>query len=179
MTTSAESPENDASRVQALRDLQILDTLPEQGYDDLALLASRICGTPIALISLVDGDRQWVKAKVGLDVSEIPRNLAFCGHAILEPNQVFIVHDAQADDRFAANPLVTDGPRVRAYAGAPIVMRSGEVLGTVCVIDTSPRTLTAEQAYALQALARQAAGQFELRRANLRLEAAVATKTQD
>ena len=172
-------PENDEQRVRALHDLDILDTLPEQVYDELALLAARICGTPIALVSLVDAERQWFKAKVGLEASQTHRDLAFCGHAILEPDAVFSVHDAQADHRFATSELVTGAPGIRAYAGAPIVMESGDVLGTVCVIDTAPRTLTAEQTAALQALARQAAGQLELRRMNLHLEAVVAARTKD
>ncbi len=179
VSAPARIPEYDAARVRALRDLQILDTLPEQIYDDLVLLAAEICDTPIALVSLVDSDRQWFKAKLGIDAAETHRDLAFCSHAILEPEAVFSVPDALADRRFATNQLVTDGPRVRSYAGAPIVMPSGDVLGTLCVIDRVPRVLTARQEAALQALARQAASHFELHRVNLNLEAMVAARTQE
>ena len=165
--------------MSALLDLRILDTLPEPVYDDLVLLAADICDTPIALISLVDSDRQWFKAKLGLDASETPRDLAFCSHAILEPNSVFSVPDTHADSRFATNDLVTADPHIRAYAGAPIVMPSSHVLGTVCVIDTVPRTLTPRQKNALQALARQAARQLEFHRVNLSLEAEVETRTRE
>ena len=176
---AAPLPANDEARVRALRDLQILDTLPEQVCDDLVLLAAEICGTPVALISLIDSDRQWFKAKFGIDASETHRDLAFCSHAILEPTEVFNVPDAHADHRFATNELVTGSPHVRAYAGAPIVMPSGDVLGTLCVIDTVPRRLSAKQTAALQALARQAATHFELHRINLNLEAAIRARTQE
>jgi len=171
-------PADDTERVRALHDLDILDTLPERVYDDLVLLAANICQTPIALISLVDTGRQWFKSKLGLAASETPRDVAFCSHAILEPEQVFSVPDARSDPRFAQNPLVTGDPNVGAYAGAPIVMASGDVLGTLCVIDTVPRTLTAAQHASLQALARQAAGHFELRKLNQTLEATVAERTR-
>ena len=176
---AASLPANEAERVGALHDLAILDTLPEQVYDDLVLLAAGICETPVALISLVDAGRQWFKSKLGLAASETPRDVAFCSHAILEPEQVFSVPDARRDPRFAENPLVTGGPGVCAYAGAPIVMASGDVLGTLCVIDTVPRTLTAAQHASLQALARQAAGHLELRKLNQTLEATVAQRTRE
>ena len=179
LSVPARIPEDDAARVRALRDLQILDTLPEKIYDDLVLLAAEICDTPIALVSLVDADRQWFKAKLGIDAAETHRDLAFCSHAILEPEAVFSVPDALADRRFATNELVTGGPRFRSYAGAPIVMPSGDVLGTLCVIDRVPRVLTARQEAALRALARQAASHFELHRVNLHLEATVTARTQE
>ena len=175
----ASIPDGDAVRVRALRDLQILDTLPEKIYDDLVLLAAEICDTPIALVSLVDSDRQWFKAKLGIDSTETHRDLAFCSHAILEPEALFSVPDALEDRRFATNDLVTGSPRIRSYAGAPIVMPSGNVLGTVCVIDRVPRVLTSRQETALRALARQAASHFELHRINLQLEATVTARTQE
>ena len=166
----ARLPDDDGERVDALRRLNILDTLPEQVYDDLAKLAACICGMPIALLSLVDRDRQWFKARVGITAEQTSRDVAFCAHAILDPAQVFVVGDASADPRFAGNPLVTGGPSIRFYAGAPIVTRDGDALGTVCVIDSKPRSLSDEQREALQALARQAAALFELRDQTLAAE---------
>jgi diguanylate cyclase (GGDEF)-like protein/PAS domain S-box-containing protein len=159
------APASDESkRLAALLELRVLDTLPEQVYEDIVLLASQICGTPISLVSLVDGERQWFKAKVGLAASETHRDLAFCAHAIVASEPVFIVEDTARDPRFADSALVTGEPRIRFYAGAPIVMPDGAALGTVCVIDTVPRRLDAGQFAALQALARQVAALFELRR---------------
>ncbi len=157
-------PQNEAARLAALRAQQVLDSLPEQMFDDIVRVASNVCGTPIALISLVDEDRQWFKAKVGLQASETPRDQAFCAHAILQPDQPFVVPDATQDPRFAQNPLVTGSPDIRMYAGAPIVSHSGHALGTVCVIDQTPRELTAEQIDSLQALSRQVSHLLELRR---------------
>ena len=156
-------PPNEEQRIAALRRFQILDTLPEQAYDDITRLASQICGTPIALISLVDGERQWFKSKVGLAVSETPRNMAFCGHTLSTPDNLLIVPDASEDERFVNNPLVTGAPDIRFYAGAPLSTSEGEVLGTLCVIDDKPRSLSQEQIHALQALARQVMTQLELR----------------
>lgn len=157
-------PHNEAARLAALRAQQVLDSLPEQMFDDIVRVASNVCGTPIALISLVDEDRQWFKAKVGLQANETPRDQAFCAHAILQPDQPFVVPDATQDPRFAQNPLVTGSPDIRMYAGAPIVSHSGHALGTVCVIDQTPRELTAEQIDSLQALSRQVSHLLELRR---------------
>lgn len=157
-------PLNEARRIDALRRLEILDTLPEQCYDDLANLAARLCDVPIALISLVDSERQWFKACVGLGGSETSRDVSFCGHAIANPTQVFLVPDALEDPRFRGNPFVTGDPWVRFYAGAPIVLAGGEAMGTVCVLDTRPRELTAAQIACLEAIARQAASLLELRR---------------
>lgn len=157
-------PENDPERVAALQAYGVLDSLPEQAYDDVTALAAQICEVPVALISLVDDDRQWFKSRVGLDVDETPRDHAFCAHAILEPAEVLVVEDARRDPRFAGNPLVTGEQGIRFYAGAPLVTGDGHALGTLCVIDRKPRTLTTVQLASLRALARQVVAQLELRR---------------
>jgi signal transduction histidine kinase/CheY-like chemotaxis protein len=158
-------PANDVARVAALRSLGVLDTPPEPNYDDLTRLAAQICGVPIALISLVDADRQWFKSRVGLDATETPRELSFCAHAIVEPqNDVFVVPDASADARFADNVLVTGAPHIRFYAGTPLVTHDGWALGTLCVIDRKPRQLTPEQLHALTTLRRHVIDAIELRR---------------
>ena len=159
-------PPDEERRLAALDDLKVLDTGAEAVFDDVVLLASQVCGTPIALVSLVDAERQWFKARVGLDASETPRSDAFCAHAILAPDTVMQVHDAVLDPRFTDNPLVQGEPRIRFYAGAPIVTPAGDALGTVCVIDREPRELSAGQVSALQALARQTAVLLQLRAAN-------------
>ena len=149
------SPRADESaRLEALHTLQVMDTLPEAVYDDIVALAAQICGTPIGMVSLLDAKRQWFKAKVGLTPTETPRDLAFCAHAIASREPMMVVEDASLDPRFHANPLVTGAPHVRFYAGAPIVLPGGAAVGTVCVIDTVPRSLDAAQLLALQALAR-------------------------
>jgi diguanylate cyclase (GGDEF)-like protein/PAS domain S-box-containing protein len=167
---SAEFPRNEAARLDSLRDLHVLDTLPEPVFDDIVRLASLICGTPIGLVSLVDADRLWFKARVGLAAQEAHRELAFCAHAIVSTEPVFVVPDAIEDPRFVGNPLVTGEPHIRFYAGAPIVMPGGQALGTVCVVDTVPRTLDASQLQALQALSRQTTALLELRQRTLQAE---------
>lgn len=160
---NARTPEpREAERLAALRRYRILDTEPERAFDDLALLASQICGTPIALISLVDADRQWFKARVGTPLVETARGVSFCARAITQAD-LYVVPDAREDRAFRDNPLVTGDPHIRFYAGAPLVTHDGHPLGTLCVIDRVPRTLTPEQTEALQALKRQAEAQIELR----------------
>ena len=160
---NAPVPAGEGERLDALRRYAILDTPPERDFDELVSLASQICRTPIAAISLIDADRQWFKAKVGLTATQTPRAIAFCAHAIVQPD-LFVVRDALADARFSTNPLVIADPHVRFYAGMPLIASNGHALGTLCVIDRVPRELTQEQAEALRALSRQVVSQLELRR---------------
>lgn len=160
---TAPLPDNESQRLEALRCCNILDTAPEPIYDDVTSLASTLCDTPIALISLVDSDRQWFKAKKGLEASSTPRSMAFCAHAILS-DHVLVVPDATADPRFWDNPLVVGSPGVRSYAGAPIMTAEGLRLGTVCVIDRRSRQFSNDQISSLAALSRQVASHLELRR---------------
>jgi GGDEF domain-containing protein len=161
---AAALPENESSRQALLEALGILDTPPEDDYDDIVRIAAAVCRAPTATISLVDAGRQWFKARVGLEQQETPREISFCAHAILDPRDPLIVEDAAADPRFADNPLVTDAG-FRFYAGAP-VEADGMPIGTVCVLDREPRSLTQSQVETLQALARQVARMIELRRAS-------------
>lgn len=167
---------DEAARLAALRQYRILDTDPEQAFDDLTFLASHISGAPIALLTLVDQNRQWFKSRVGLQSTETARNVSFCAHAIEDPHRVMVVPDATADPRFTDNPLVVDDPRIRFYAGAPLVTPQGHALGTLCVIDHVPRTLNPRQLQALDALRRQAEAQLELRRNLLELREALAAR---
>jgi two-component system cell cycle sensor histidine kinase/response regulator CckA len=177
---NAPRPPDEDQRLATLKSYDILDTLPEEAFDDLVLLASQICGTPMAQVSLVDGDRQWFKAKIGVEASETPRDVAFCAHTILDAGNVMEVPDAQADPRFSESPLVTAGPQIRFYAGAPLVTPDGHALGALCVMDQAPRQLSPEQVQALRALGRRVVAQLELRRQSRELvrQVAVAEKSR-
>ncbi len=159
---SAPIPDNELDRIRKLKELDILDTLEEQAYDDLTLLAAQICETPIALVSLVDTDRQWFKSHFGLDARETPRDLAFCAHAILG-DDVMVIEDSAKDERFHDNPLAAAAPDVKFYAGAPLILSNNIHLGTLCVIDNKARSISPAQVKSLEALARQVVSQLELR----------------
>ena len=156
-------PNNELARLAALRQYKILDTAPEKVFDDLTYLAAQICRTPIALICLVDGNRQWFKSKVGVDVDCTPRDVAFCAYTIMQ-NEPLVVPNALNDSRFAENPIVTGGLEIRFYAGAPLITPEGYAIGTLCVVDTVPRDLSLEQQEALKTLSTQAIAQLEMRR---------------
>ncbi|MGB6300725.1 MAG: tetratricopeptide repeat protein [Rivularia sp. (in: cyanobacteria)] len=156
-------PNNELARLAALKQYQILDTAPEKVFDDFTFLAAQICRTPIALISFVDGDRQWFKSKVGVDVDCTPRDVAFCAYTIMQ-QQPLVVPNALNDSRFADNPLVAQAPDIRFYAGAPLITPEGYGIGTLCVVDTVPRDLSLEQQEGLRALSNQVIAQLEMRR---------------
>jgi len=169
---------DDAARVGALQKYAILDSEPEQAFDDLTFLASYVCKAPIALISLIDENRQWFKAKVGISATETSRDIAFCSTAIQQPD-VFVVPDAMRDQRFCTNPLVVSEPNIRFYAGAPLVNEDGYALGTLCVIDRAPRELGADQEAALKALSRLVLMQMEFRRNLILLKEALSDRTRE
>jgi GAF domain-containing protein len=169
---------DDASRVAAVEKYAILDTDPEQTFDDLTHLASFICKTPMAMVSIVDEKRQWFKSRVGVTNSETPRDIAFCSRAI-QQSDLFIVPDALADDRFRNNPLVVSEPHIRFYAGAPLINEDGYALGTLCVVDCLPRELEPEQKDALKALSRLVLAQLELRRNLVSLKEALTDRTRE
>lgn len=157
-------PVDEASRQAALAAYRILDTPREAAYDDLVAIATAICDVPMAFVSLVDRDRQWFKAKIGLEDTETSRDLSFCGHALLAPDTLMVVDDTLADPRFHDHPMVTGPPHVRFYAGAPLRVGGGSALGAFCVIDRRPRQLAPAQLAALEALSRQATRLLELHR---------------
>jgi len=165
---TAPLPASEKKRLKVLWQYQVLDTVPEEVFDDLTELAARICEAPIAMITLVDENRQWFKSKVGVTISETSRDISFCAHAIGQPD-LFIVSDATKDERFAQNPLVISEPKVRFYAGAPLVTPDGHALGTLCVIDKVARELRPDQKTALRVLARHVMTQLELRRHSIEL----------
>ena len=167
-------PADEAQRLHALERLHVLDTPPEPVFDDIVWLAAQICAVPTALVSLVDADRQWFKARCGLEASQTPRDFAFCSHAILTPD-ILEVPDARADPRFAGNPLVTGGPGIGFYAGAPLNGKDGHRYGSLCVLDTTPRKLNDAQRDALVRLARHAVSLLESR--TERLEAQTRQQT--
>ncbi|MEH1844135.1 MAG: PAS domain S-box protein [Nostoc sp.] len=156
-------PENESQRLKVLNQYQILDTPPEEIFDELAQLAANLCETPIALISLVDAEREWFKSKIGVTISEVPRSISFGQYTILQ-SQILIIPDALQDERFAINPLVTSNHYFRFYAGVPLITSSGFALGSLCVIDFVPRNLSVKEQVALQQLARQLIRYLELHR---------------
>lgn len=165
--SAAPIPSNEAERLAALESYEVLDTTCEAAFDNIAQMAAQLTGCPISLVSLIDGERQWFKARIGLDAVQTPREFAFCAHAITNPHEPLIVPDALEDSRFADNPLVQDGPAIRFYAGVPLVNPQGAALGTLCVIDRQPRELSALQQQTLQRLADSVMTTLELRRAML------------
>jgi GAF domain-containing protein len=169
---AAPAPPNEERRLRALHGVEILDTPAEKAFDDLVRLAAYVCETPIAAVSFVDHDRQWFKAKVGLEVPETKRDISFCAHAVTLPDEPLIVPDASLDVRFSDNPLVTGEPKIRFYAGAPLVTEDGLVLGTLCVIDHVPKELSAAQIKALTVLRNQVMRELELHRKNIELSEA-------
>jgi GAF domain-containing protein len=161
-------PENEVARLEALRRYHILDTAPEKAFDDITKIAAFICGTPIALMALVDRERQWFKSRIGENKTETPREQAFCAFTILQP-KLMEVEDAREDSRFVDNPLVTGAPNIRFYAGAPLLTHEGTALGSLCVIDRQPRKLSQEQRECLESLARFVMTTMELRQASSKL----------
>ena len=165
-------PATEAARLEALASYRVMDTAAEEAFDSLTRIAADICGTPIALVSLIDQDRQWFKSRIGLDVTETPRDMSFCSHAILQDSPL-VVENALIDERFARNPLVLADPSIRFYAGAPLRNSAGHALGTLCVIDRRPRTLDPGQIRLLTTLADQVVAHLELRAYTVRLTEAV------
>lgn len=164
MNNIAILPQNEKQRLQALDSYQIMDSLPEEDFDELTKMASQICGTPIALITLLDSSRQWFKSKLGIDVQQTPRAHAFCAHTIIDPTGVMVVSNAREDQRFAENPLVTGDPNIAFYAGISLLTPEGMALGSLCVIDTVPRKLDEQQIWSLKVLGKQVIAQMELRK---------------
>ncbi|MEI7769946.1 MAG: GAF domain-containing protein, partial [Chloroflexales bacterium] len=174
MPTPPQPIPDEPARQAALDQYQILDTPSEEAFDEIVRLAAEICGTPIAMVSLIDAHRQWFKSRIGLDATETARDIAFCAHGITQPEDLFVVPDAQRDARFADNPLVTDAPNVRFYAGMPLITPEGHAVGMLCVIDHVPHDITLAQRRALQVLGHQVVTQMEQRRQIRELQDAVA-----
>ena len=168
---SAKIPQNEAERLKVLKGYSILDTLPEDEYDAITKIASGICNTQIALVSIIDENRQWFKSAHGVNATETPREVSFCAHSILNPNELFVINDATKDERFFDNPLTINEPNVVFYAGAPLNSSEGFPLGTLCVIDNKPKVLTEVQKESLLLLSKQVVILLELRKKNKELEA--------
>jgi len=168
---------DEKARLQNLEDYSVLDSLPEQEFDDIVEIASAVCNAPISLITLLDSQRQWFKAKIGFEKQETPIEQAFCYYAIQNPEQVMVVSDSWQDKRFDGNPLAHGQNPVRFYAGAPLLTREGYALGTLCVIDNVPRQFTPEQERILKILAERVIKQLELRRENIRHQRLAAAAT--
>jgi len=168
-------PKTERKRLEVLWQYDVLDTVPETVFDDLTNLAALICEAPIAMLTLVDEKRQWFKSKTGISAKETSRDISFCAHAILQ-NKMFIVPDATKDARFARNPMVTDEPKIRFYAGAPLITPEGHALGTLCVMDKVPHVLRPDQKRALEILSGHVMTQLELRRRSLELARARAER---
>lgn len=162
-------PENEYERLKALYSYDLLDDVEHKEFNDIVNLAASICNTPISLITLIDFSVQWHKARVGEIGKFVNRDISFCGHAINQPDEVFIVKDASQDERFSDNPLVTGAPFISFYAGIPLVTGDGFSLGALCVIDQEPRELNESQIKALQALSTQVVRLFELRKNGKRI----------
>ncbi len=168
---SPEDTSDEQTRLRELLSYDIIDSEAEEDFDNLTKLASEICGTKISLISLLDDKRQWFKSKVGLETNETPKELSFCGHAIHNPNEIFIVKNARKDKRFYNNPLVTHAPYISFYAGVPLLSSNGQALGTLCVIDDRPKSLSGSQLRSLKTLTKQIMNLIELRKKKKELEA--------
>jgi len=168
--SSCPIPEDEPQRLRAVRAMEVLDTDSEPEFDALARLAAQAFGAPMAVVALMDSDRLWFKARLGLDMPQLDRHTAFCAHTVMTPGQALIVPDLAAEPRFADHPMVADGPRLRFYAGAPIVDPRGHVLGTVAVLDAEPRVCTAVQEQALKDLAFLAMMALQARRRAMDLE---------
>jgi GAF domain-containing protein len=168
----------EAARVAALDRYAILDSEPEEAFDDLVILAAQVCRTPMAMLSLLDDHRQWFKSKVGVQIRETPKDVSICAHAIKQ-NDLFIVGDTQLDPRFRESPLVVGEPHIRFYAGEPLVNEEGYALGTLCVVDREPRVLDEDQKIALKALGRLALRQMELRKNLQLLKEALSDRTRE
>jgi GAF domain-containing protein len=169
---------DEKKRLMALEEYGIMDSDPEEEYDNITSLASRICGTPISLITLLDDRRQWFKSATGLEIKETPIEYSFCYHAIQQPSEIMVVPDSRKDERFANNPSVTGEPHIIFYAGVPLVNDAGQALGSLCVLDVQEHTLTPFQLTALKQLAKQVVSLMTLRKHNKQLENAVSDLVQ-